>query len=66
MHHGTAEAIPLPHGVKFRISMPETVADSLSLRRARGINGSDAWLVTAGDAYLAVASGVLGVPGYLV
>jgi hypothetical protein len=27
MHHGTVEAIPLEHGVKFRISVPETVAD---------------------------------------
>jgi signal transduction histidine kinase len=32
MHHGTAEAIPLPHGVKFRISVPETVVESLSLQ----------------------------------
>jgi two-component system sensor histidine kinase MprB len=35
MHHGTAEAIPLPHGVKFRISVPETVVDSLSLQPRR-------------------------------
>ena len=27
MHHGTVEAIPLEHGVKFRISVPETVVD---------------------------------------
>ena len=26
MHHGTVEAIPLQHGVKFRISVPEIVA----------------------------------------
>ena len=32
MHYGTAEAIPLPHGVKFRISVPETVVDSLSFQ----------------------------------
>jgi signal transduction histidine kinase len=25
MHHGTAEAIPLPQGVKFRLSVPEAV-----------------------------------------
>jgi two-component system sensor histidine kinase MprB len=27
MHHGTVEAIPLPQGVKFRIRVPEAVAD---------------------------------------
>ena len=27
MHHGTVEAIPLQQGVKFRISVPETVVD---------------------------------------
>jgi len=27
MHHGTVEAIPLRQGVKFRISVPETVID---------------------------------------
>jgi hypothetical protein len=27
MHHGTVEAIPLQQGVKFRISVPETVID---------------------------------------
>jgi hypothetical protein len=25
MHHGTVAAIPLQQGVKFRISMPETI-----------------------------------------
>ncbi|HEY1321714.1 MAG TPA: HAMP domain-containing sensor histidine kinase [Streptosporangiaceae bacterium] len=29
MHDGTVEAIPLHHGVKFRISVPETVIDPL-------------------------------------
>ena len=27
VHHGTVEAIPLQHGVKFRISVPETIVD---------------------------------------
>jgi signal transduction histidine kinase len=26
-HHGTVEAIPLPQGVKFRLSVPETIVD---------------------------------------
>ena len=25
VHHGTVEAIPLPQGVKFRLSVPETL-----------------------------------------
>jgi hypothetical protein len=29
IHHGTVEAIPLQHGVKFRISVPETIDDRL-------------------------------------
>jgi signal transduction histidine kinase len=28
MHHGTVEALPLQQGVRFRISVPETVADA--------------------------------------
>jgi signal transduction histidine kinase len=27
MHHGTAEAVPLPQGMKFRISLPEIAVD---------------------------------------
>jgi two-component system sensor histidine kinase MprB len=27
VHHGTVEAVPLPHGVKFRLSVPETIVD---------------------------------------
>ena len=27
VHHGTVEAIPLQHGVKFRISVPDTIVD---------------------------------------
>ncbi len=33
MHHGTVKAIPLEHGVKFRISVPETVVDPLAPER---------------------------------
>jgi hypothetical protein len=33
MHHGTVEAIPLQQGVKFRISVPETVVDPLTTER---------------------------------
>jgi two-component system sensor histidine kinase MprB len=33
MHHGTVEAIPLEQGVKFRISVPETVVDPLAPER---------------------------------
>jgi signal transduction histidine kinase len=32
-HDGTVEAIPLQHGAKFRISLPETVVDPLTAER---------------------------------
>jgi two-component system sensor histidine kinase MprB len=32
-HDGTVEAIPLQHGAKFRISLPETVVDPLTVER---------------------------------
>jgi len=34
LHDGTVEAIPLQHGVKFRISMPEIVVDQAIPERA--------------------------------
>jgi two-component system sensor histidine kinase MprB len=34
VHHGTVEAIPLRHGVKFRISVPETIVDPPAPERA--------------------------------
>ena len=34
VHHGTVEAIPLRHGVKFRISVPETIVDPPTPERA--------------------------------
>jgi len=34
-HHGTVEAIPLPQGVKFRLSMPETIIDPPTPERTR-------------------------------
>jgi len=34
-HHGTVEAIPLQQGVKFRLSMPESVVDPPTPERAR-------------------------------
>jgi two-component system sensor histidine kinase MprB len=34
VHHGTVEAIPLQHGVKFRISVPEAIVDPPAPERA--------------------------------
>jgi signal transduction histidine kinase len=34
MHHGTAEAIPLQQGMKFRISLPETAVDPPAAEQA--------------------------------
>jgi hypothetical protein len=34
MHDGTAEAIPLQHGMKFRISVPEVAADPPAMEPA--------------------------------
>jgi two-component system, OmpR family, sensor histidine kinase MprB len=34
-HHGTVEAIPLRQGVKFRLSMPESIVDPPTPERAR-------------------------------
>jgi signal transduction histidine kinase len=34
-HHGTVEAIPLQQGVKFRLSMPESIVDPPTPERAR-------------------------------
>jgi two-component system, OmpR family, sensor histidine kinase MprB len=34
MHHGTAEAIPLQRGMKFRISLPEIAVDPPAAEQA--------------------------------